>query len=301
MSGSELAARLEVDARTVRRYITIIQDLGVPVDSVRGRHGYYQLRTGFRMPPLLLTDDEVLSVVVGLLTVRQSRLAGDPAAIEGALAKIERVLPEDLRSRVRAVSETLVLDIPASDPLPVTDALSTLITSAHQETRVRLRHASQHGGEETEREVDPYGLVHRYGHTYLAGYCHLRRDIRVFRLDRVTVVERLAASLERPEGFDALAHVLATLTSVPRAWSVEVLLAVSLEEAKQHVPAGVAQLFPTDGGTLLKAQTEDLNRFCKMLVWIDLPFTVVDPPELRDAIQRLAGRLTEYATYPPKG
>src|ERR1700739_4310617 len=112
LSGPELAERLEVNIRTVRRYITMLQDLGIPVESERGRHGAYQLRPGFKLPPLMFNEEEALSLTLGLLAARRLGLAVAPPAIEGALAKIERVLPPTLLERVRAVQETLSLSFP---------------------------------------------------------------------------------------------------------------------------------------------------------------------------------------------
>src|SRR5213079_2044151 len=100
MSGPELAERLEVDLRTVRRYITMLQDLGIPVAATRGRHGGYRLRPGFRLPPLVFSDDEALALTLGLLAARRSGLVTHAATVEGALAKLERVLPADVRARV---------------------------------------------------------------------------------------------------------------------------------------------------------------------------------------------------------
>src|SRR5947209_16379363 len=110
LSGPELAERLEVNTRTVRRYITMLQDLGIPVEAERGRHGSYRLRPGFKLPPLMFTEDEALSLTLGLLASRRLGLTVTAPAVEGALAKIERVLPLELRGRVQAIQETLVLD-----------------------------------------------------------------------------------------------------------------------------------------------------------------------------------------------
>lgn len=293
VSGAELASRLEVDGRTIRRYITMLQDMGVPVESTRGRHGSYRLRGGFRLPPLLFTDAEVLAVTLGLLHVRQTGLAGDPAAVEGALAKIERVLPDDLRETARAIASSLTLDIPKVQHMPVHDALATLSQAAHQHRRVWLEHC---GAQATsQREVDPYGLVHRQGKTYLAGYCHLRHDIRVFRLDRITSVRLLDTSFSPPPDFDVLEQVMTTITSTPRQWSVEVVLHASLTEATQCVPAGIATLEAHVDGVLLRCQTEDLAWFARVLVWIGMPFRIVEPPELRGQLLQLSSDIAASA------
>src|SRR5260370_17118603 len=103
LSGPELAQRLEVNARTVRRYITMLQDLGFPVEAVRGRHGSYRLRPGFKLPPLIFTEDEALPLTLQLLVARQLVLTAAAPAVEAALAKIERVLPLALREQVQAL------------------------------------------------------------------------------------------------------------------------------------------------------------------------------------------------------
>src|SRR5579864_5540803 len=121
MSGPRLAERLEVDIRSVRRYITMLQELGIPIEAERGRYGTYRLRPGFKLPPLMFTEDEALALTLGLLAAKRLGLAVAAPAVEGALAKIERVLPATIRERVQAVQETLVLDFtpPAIRPTSV--------------------------------------------------------------------------------------------------------------------------------------------------------------------------------------
>src|SRR6266576_5003983 len=118
LSWPELAARLEVNTRTVRRYIRMLQDLGFPIEAERGRHGFYRLRPGFKLPPLMFTEEEAQGLTLGLLAVRRLGLTVAPPAVEGALAKIERVLPPILPERVRAVQETLSLTFPPASTTP---------------------------------------------------------------------------------------------------------------------------------------------------------------------------------------
>jgi predicted DNA-binding transcriptional regulator YafY len=116
MGGAELAARMEVDGRTVRRYIMMLQDMGIPIEATRGPGGGYQLRPGFKMPPLMLTDDEALAIVLSLIAARRQGIPAAMHTIEGALAKIERVLPTGLRTRLQAVQSAV-----AFVPKPVAD------------------------------------------------------------------------------------------------------------------------------------------------------------------------------------
>src|SRR6266853_4217239 len=142
LSGPELAERLEVNTRTVRRYITMLQDLGIPVEAERGRHGSYRLRPGFKLPPLMFTEDEALALTLGLLAARRLGLTAAAPAVEGALAKIERVLPLALREQVQAVQETLTLDLTHSGPTPRTNLVVTLCVAAQQCRRVWLHYSS---------------------------------------------------------------------------------------------------------------------------------------------------------------
>ena len=133
LSGPELAARLEVNTRTVRRYITMLQDLGFPIEAERGRHGFYQLRPGFKLPPLMFTEEEALAMTLGLLAARRLGLTVTAPAVEGALAKIERVLPPMLLDRVRAVQETLSLTFPPASTQTTTDMFQHICSPAQQD------------------------------------------------------------------------------------------------------------------------------------------------------------------------
>src|SRR2546421_5699670 len=159
LSGPDIAERLEVNPRTVRRYITMLQDLGIPIEAERGRYGNYRLMRGFKLPPLMLTEDEALALTLGLLAAKRLGLTIAAPAVEGALAKIDRVLPEALRERVQAVQETLVLENTSRDrSSPDGSVVLTLSTATQQEKRVWMRYHSGQA-EETERDVDPYGLI----------------------------------------------------------------------------------------------------------------------------------------------
>src|SRR5256712_1029920 len=162
LSGPEIAERLEVNPRTVRRYITMLQDLGIPVEADRGRYGSYRLLPGFKLPPLMFTEDEALALTLGLLTARRLGLTVAAPAVEGTLAKVERVLPSALRERVQAVQETLVIDVHTSFAAPTSEVLGTLCMAAQQSRQVKLHYRSWRS-EETERVVDPYGLVYLGG------------------------------------------------------------------------------------------------------------------------------------------
>jgi predicted DNA-binding transcriptional regulator YafY len=295
VSGVELAAQLEVDERTVRRYITMLQDLGVPIEGERGRYGGYFLRPGFRLPPLMFSDEEALAVVLGLLAARRLGLAVAAPAVEGALAKTERVLPSTLRAQVRAVQDTLTLDLPPSEAPTAGEVVVTVTTAAQQERQVRLRYRSGATDDETERVVDPYGLVYRAGRWYAVGYCHLRADLRVFRLDRVVETVLRDETFTRPVGFDCLAYVLQALALGRGSWEVEVLLETTLAEALRRIPPATATLSEAPDGVVLRSYEQDLDWIARYLAGLPWPMVVRRPPELRAELRRLAAHIVALA------
>jgi predicted DNA-binding transcriptional regulator YafY len=290
LSGPELAERLEVDLRTVRRYVTMLQDLGIPVEAERGRHGGYRLRPGFRLPPLVFSDDEALALTLGLLSARRLGLVTNAATVEGALAKLERVLPADVRARVTAVQETLTIDEARGQAIPATSTVMALAAAVQESRRVLMRYESARG-EETKRLVDPYGLVHMVGRWYAPGYCHLRADLRLFRIDRVRGVDLLDEQFERPAGFDPLAFVQDALAVAPNAWHIEALLSTTFEEAREAVPLHEATLESGEGGVVIRLNVECLDEAARYLIGLGCPFLVRQPEELRGVLRRLAAEI----------
>jgi predicted DNA-binding transcriptional regulator YafY len=294
MSGAELAERLEVDRRTVRRYVTMLQDLGVPVESESGRYGGYRLRPGYKLPPMMFTEEEALALSLGLLVARRLGLSEAAPAVEGALAKLDRVLPDRLRGRVQAVQGALAFTPWRGTNQPSDPATLLALTTAAQFTRrVHLRYR---GGEDlTERDVDPYGVVHHQGRWYTVGWCHLRDDVRVFRLDRIVALQPLDETFARPIDFDCAAFLLHSFATIPYGWPIEVLLELSLDEAQRRISADTGTLEEVRGGVVLRAQADHLEWMARLLTQIGCPFRVLHPPELRQTIRELAHNMRRYA------
>ncbi|MFI0369734.1 helix-turn-helix transcriptional regulator [Actinomadura sp. 1N219] len=293
MRGGDLARRLGVDERTVRRYAARLEDLGVPVVAERGRHGGYRLMPGYKLPPLMLTDDEATAVVLGLLAGRRIGLPAQ--ATESALAKVQRVLPAALRDRVQALRDTLEFTLAVRDAAaPDTGAVLTLAAAARERRRVRLRYRSWRDAE-TERDLDPYGLVFHSGRWYVTGHDHRSGEIRTFRVDRVVSAEPGAARFEIPGGVDPVQHVTRSLARVPYAHEVEVLLETTLDQARRRVPATTATLTEQDGGVVMLARAERLDGMARMLAGLGFPFVVRRPAELRGHVLDLARTLEEQA------
>ncbi len=295
MSGPKLAERLEVDVRSVRRYIMMLQDLGIPIEAERGRYGNYRLMRGYKLPPLMFTEDEALALTLGLLAAKRLGLVMAAPAVEGALAKIDRVLPEALRERVQAVQETLVLDnVSHYQSSPDSAVVLTFSAATRQQRRVWMRY---HSGQdqETGRAVDSYGLIFHSGIWYTVGYCHLRQDLRVFRLDRVLQVELLEENFTRPLEFDSLDHLRRSMASMPGTWKVEVLLEMPWKEAEREVPPTMAMLEQVRNGVLMSCYTQDLDWMAYFLINLRCPFVVRKPSELRAALHNLAAEIVQLA------
>lgn len=295
MSGTELAQRLEVDGRTLRRYIRKLEDLGIPVVAERGRYGAYRLMPGFKLPPMVFTDDEALALSVGLLAARRLGLAEAAPAVESARAKLERVMPEPLQRRTRALGDTVQLDLAHPDAPADNRALFTLSAAAHARQRVQLAYRTPQG-EATERAFDTYGLAWRGGRWYAVGHCHLRGGLRSFRLDRVLSVQPLPASFGVPEDFDAVRHLALGVASLPRAFSVQVLLRTDLATAREELFDAIGLFAPQEGGSvLLHSQVDDLAWYARQLARLSFDFEVLRPPALRDALVECAQALLRKA------
>jgi predicted DNA-binding transcriptional regulator YafY len=295
VSGGELAERLEVDPRTVRRYAVSLEELGIPVETERGPYGGYRLRPGFKLPPLMLTDDEATAVVLGLTLGRQTGIGVAEPAVEDALAKILRVLPTELRDRVGALEGSLGwTGTPRGPRPPETDVVLTLAAAIRSKRAARIRYATP-GREETDRIVAPYGLVFHAGRWYLAADDQHSREIRTFRVDRVRSAELRSERATPPEGFDPVEHVERSIAATPWGWRLEIVFDTTLEEARRRIPRWVGEPEQTQEGVLLRAHADDLDAAARMLASLGWPFTVREPGELRVAIRRIADVLAVAA------
>ncbi len=290
-TGREIADRLGIDPRTARRYIDVLQGLGIPVEGQRGVGGGYRIRPGYRLPPLMLADDEAVVVVLGLLATRGSRADGSPDAVDGALAKINRVLPSTLRRQVEALEETL--SFTRTTGAAPADAAAVLLLADAIRRRRRLRIAYRtFAGEESERELSPHGLVVHSGRWYLAAYDHTRDDLRTFRVDRISRTALAdAACVPPPDEFDAVAYVSRSLASTPWTWEVEALLDLPIDDAARRIPATLAELVDEPDGTLLRMRVDSLDWMATVLAGLDCGFTIRRPDELKASVRALAERL----------
>ena len=295
VTGEEIARRLGTDRRTVRRDIAALQDVGIPVEGVRGVGGGYTLRPGFRMPPLMLTADEAVAVLLGLAAVRRAGL-GDPEAVAGAERKIGRVLPEPLARRVRALQAAVRYTGPAraGDP-PVTETSLLLAEAVERGLRTRFGYVTAPRGaspvEEAQREVSPHGLVVHAGRWYLAAYDHDRDADRTFRVDRVRRPLILDRPADPPGDPDVLARVSRSLARVPWGVDAEVLLDLPLDVAAGRIAPTLAEVTSEGDRTVLRLRAESLDWAVQVIAGLGCGVQVRRPEALRTALRAHAERL----------
>lgn len=297
-SGTELAALLGVEVRTLRRYIGQLQALGIPVHSQRGCDGGYGLRPGYKLPPLTFSADEALALAIGLRAAREMGLQGALPAIASTQAKLDRVMPDAQRQHIQAVNASVTLDIGRTGPQGAAGReLLTLSAAAAAGQRVSL-HYRDRDGQASERELHPYGIAYRGGAWYLVAWCRLRQDLRSFRLDRVAAVQALPATFARPEGFDVLDYLDKTLARLPRRHEVEVLLGEPGDPAPTLDPS-LGEPLPDPRGWHLRAQVDDLDWIARELARQALRVRVLAPSALRERLAAHLRRLLIDCTDTP--
>ncbi|WP_328790068.1 MULTISPECIES: helix-turn-helix transcriptional regulator [unclassified Streptomyces] len=296
--GSELAQRLRVSARTIRRDIERLRDLGYPVEATLGAEGGYRLVAGAAMPPLLLDDEEAVAIAVGLRAGAGHAIEGVEEASVRALAKLEQVLPSRLRHRVSALqSATIALsrgDGASVDPR----TLTTMASAVAGPERLRFAYRAGNGAE-TRRLVEPYRLVSTGSRWYLVAYDLEREDWRTFRVDRVDEAFATGARFARRDlPMEAEEFVRRGLRGGEKQpYRVEVDFAADPAE----LPAWLRAVALPGGGTRTSVSFESADApewTAARLALTGLPFTVRGPAALRDAAGAMAARLTSAAGSP---
>lgn len=269
----------------------------MPIEAVRGPGGGYQLRPGFKLPPLMFTEEEATALVLGLLGTSWLELDQSSVAVEGALAKVLRVLSPPARERLNAVASHIVLSSAERNAPPAAALLIELSEAVQRRQRVALVYRSHHDAV-TRRTVEPYSLVGWWGYWYLVAYCCLRQGYRLFRLDRVQRMEVQAATFTHDATFDSNAYLREHLGRVSDRWQIQVEFHAPLSRVQDKIPASHGRLTETSTGVVFETQHSDLADVARFLVTRNLPFVAREPPELRAELMRLAAGITASATPP---
>jgi predicted DNA-binding transcriptional regulator YafY len=302
--GSELARRLEVSPRTIRRDVDRLRELGYPVEATMGAAGGYRLVAGTALPPLLLDDEEAVAIAVGLRTAAAQPVTGIGESALRALTKLEQVLPSRLRYRVRSLSTaTVQVTMPPalSRPSPRSaidpEGLTVLAGAIANRERVRFRYRS-HGGDETRRHVDPHRLVAAGRRWYLVAFDNDRGGWRTFRADRIERPQPTGARIVPRElpAEDAGAFVKDELFSSAPTYRAVATIRLPVDQVRGRLGDSPGDLEAIDGQSCrLHGHADTLEWIAFRLIMLGCDFTVHEPPELVDYLRTLGGRLTRAA------
>lgn len=290
ITAERLAGKLGVSERATRRYVAILREAGVPIDSERGRYGGYRVGRGLRLPPLMFSTPEALGLVMAVLEGRHGAAdSADPVAT--ALGKIIRVLPEPVAESAEAVRRGSARrggypDDPS--PSPETTALLVQACAAHRRIRIGYRRGARG---ERRLDVDPWAVVVRHSRWYLLCWSHTADARRVLRVDRVTAVDLLGDTFIPPAELDP-AIMLEEHLAEGWKYRVEVVIDAPAETARRWLRRNLGRVEPIDAGhSRLVASTDEPDWYAQQLTAIKAPFRIVDPPELRAAAADLGRRL----------
>jgi predicted DNA-binding transcriptional regulator YafY len=295
-SGRELADRLEVSSRTIRRDVERLRGLGYPVESLTGPAGGYRLRAGTAMPPLLLDDDEAIAIAVGLRTAARASVTGIEETSVRALVKLEQVLPAHLRRRVRALGSA-TMTLPAGGPTVDPQSLTVIAAACRDSERIRFGYRGR-DGVDSRREVEPHSLVNLGRRWYLVAWDRDRRDWRTFRIDRL---KRPASTGVRftprdPPARDAAAYVAQSISAAPNRYEARVTLHAPAEAIRKRVPSRWGAVEPIDDRTCVyRTGDYDIEWLALRVVMLGVDFEVHEPPELVEQLLVLAERLGRAA------
>jgi predicted DNA-binding transcriptional regulator YafY len=290
--GGELAERLEVSGRTIRRDIERLRQLGYPVESLSGPGGGYRLRAGAAMPPLLLDDEEAIAIAVGLRTAARASVTGIEETSLRALVKLEQVLPTHLRRRVRALGSATVT-MPDGGPTVDPQALTVIAAACRDSERVRFAYRRR-DGTESRREVEPHSLVNLGRRWYLLAWDRRREDWRTFRVDRLTRAAATGVRYSPRElpAKDAAEYVTRSISSAPNRYEARVTLHAPVEQVRERAPARWGELEPIDARSCeYRTGDDDLDWLALRIAMLGVDFEVHEPPELAERLRSLARRV----------
>jgi predicted DNA-binding transcriptional regulator YafY len=287
-TADQIAERLGVTGRAARRYVAILREAGVPVESARGRHGGYRLGRGMRLPPVTFTQDEALGLVMAVLEGHPAA-AGSGELAGSALAKVIRALPENVGRQAAALHEHAAAAPDRRRAHPDPAVTSALVVAVASRRRVRVRYRGQ-SGSEWAAEVDPWAVVVRHGRWYLLCYSHHARAVRGYRVDRVQTVEHTGHSFTAPDGMDPVA---ALEENLGEGWDfpARVVFKAPPSAVAPWIRPPMGHLETHAGGCVLIGSTSNPAMYAQeWLAAMPFAFRVEGGNELRAAVATLASR-----------
>jgi predicted DNA-binding transcriptional regulator YafY len=296
--AAALAEKLSVSVRTLHRYFGMLEEMGIPIYAERGPHGGFSLVRGYKLPPLVFTSEEAVAIYLGTSLVGQiwGQLYRDAA--EGAMAKLENVLPDEQRSEIAWARRSLVAtNMNRADPTTLSPILGKLRWAVRQHCQIEMSYQGSSTKDISHRRVDPYALVHRSGWWYLVAFCHLRQALRTFRVDRIQELILDTKTFHLPEDFDVHAYlddtfkdqpvVRARLRFVPEGAHIALSNLTGWESVDKN-PEGAPE-----GSVDVILTAPDLNWMASLVLSFSTWVTVLDPPELRVLVREWALAIAE--------
>jgi predicted DNA-binding transcriptional regulator YafY len=294
-NAAHLAQALGVSVRTVQRYITMLEEIGIPVYAERGPYGGYALVRGYKMPPLIFTPEEAVAVYLGTSLLEEVWGRLYQAGARGALAKLDNVLPDEQRSEVAwARQAVLSIGMNWADPNLAVPYLERLRDAIYERRRVRIRYRSRSKPQPEQRDVDPYKLVSRWGWQYCIGYCHRRHAPRTFRLDRILDLELLDQTFAEPTDFNLQAYLATdpffqpTIRARLRFGPEAALVALNNRaywESFEEQP---------DGAVVVTFAAPDLEAAAGMVLRIGFPAVILEPEDLHELVRTQARAIAAH-------
>jgi predicted DNA-binding transcriptional regulator YafY len=289
-SGNDLAERLEITSRTVRRDVDKLRSLGYPIHATSGVEGGYQLGAGSNMPPLLLDDEEAVAVALGLRCAATGAVQGVEEVSVRALAKIEQLLPARLARRV-ALLQSMIVTAPVAESAVGAGTLSAIAAACRDQETLRFRY-QDYAGTATVRSVEPHRLVHTGRRWYLVAWDTTREDWRTFRVDRIQPRISTGARFEarQPPSRDLAAYVTRgmSFSEVRRA---RIKLLAAAEMIRKRIPQGIGTVEPCgENACILDVGAASYESLAMHLVFLGVDFEVSEPEELVREIGRIADR-----------
>ena len=297
--ASALAEKLGVSVRTLHRYFTMLDEMGIPIYTERGPYGGFSLVRGYKLPPLVFSLEEAVAVYLGTSLVSEmwGRLYREAA--QGAMAKLQNVLPDEQRGEIDWARRSLVATgLHRTDPTPLFPMLEELRRAMRGHLQASVTYQSAAGKQATKRKVDPYTLVFRAGLWYLVGYCHLRAAPRTFRVDRIQKLTVTARSFQMPEGFDVHEYLKNDFKDQPL---IRARLRFTPEAA--HIVKSNSLIWKSvqenaDGSMIATLAAPDLAWLASMALSFANWVTVLEPPELRETVRDWAQATVELYQVP---
>lgn len=287
--AGELAEKLGVSLRTIHRYFAMLDEMGIPIYAERGPYGGFSLVRGYKIPPLVFSLEEAVAVYLGTSLVSEmwGQLYRDAA--QGAMAKLENILPDEQRGEIDWARRSLVATgLHRTDPSAILPILEDLRKATRERHQVSAVYQSAANAQATKRKIDPYALVFRAGLWYLIGYCHLRTAPRTFRVDRIQELTMSSQSFQIPGDFDVHKYLENEFKEQPviRARLQFIPEAAHIVLSSRNIWESITE--NSDGSLTVTLTSPDLLWLASMTLSFAHWVTVLEPPELRAMVREWA-------------